>query len=256
MKKVRLSVVIITLNEEKNMARCLSSVKEIADEIVVIDSFSTDKTEEISSQFGARFIKNKFEGHIEQKNYAITQAKYQHILSLDADEALSDELLVSIKAVKENFEADGYYFNRLSNYCGKWIKHGRWYPDRKLRLWDSTKGSWQGQNPHDKFMMQQGSKTAHLKGDLLHYTVYNISQHILQIHKFTDLSAKADFKRGKKANLLKILFKPTFKFFSDYFLRFGFLDGYYGLVIAILGAQYKFNHLIKLKNLQDNKQSS
>ncbi|UZR92354.1 glycosyltransferase family 2 protein [Chondrinema litorale] len=253
---VKLSVVVITFNEEKNIGRCLASVKDIADEIVVIDSFSTDKTEEISLEHGASFIKNAFEGHIEQKNYAITQATYPHILSLDADEALSDELKKSILAVKQNFEHDGYFFNRLSNYCGKWIKHGRWYPDKKLRLWDSRKGKWAGLNPHDKFEMQEGCKTSWIKGDLLHYTFYNIAQHTLQIHKFTNISSQASYQKGKKVNLLKILVKPTFKFFADYVLRRGFLDGYYGLVIAILGAQSKFMQLVKLHDIYKSKKAN
>ncbi|MEM1138115.1 MAG: glycosyltransferase family 2 protein, partial [Bacteroidota bacterium] len=250
---VKLSVVVITLNEEKNIDRCLSSVKEVADEIVVIDSFSTDKTEEISLHHGAKFIKHKFEGHIEQKNFAVSQASYSHILSLDADEALSETLKKSILKVKKDFSYDGYYFNRLSSYCGKWIKHGGWYPDRKLRLWDRRKGRWGGLNPHDTFQMESGSKKGWLKGDLLHYTYHDIDQHTLQSHLFTNIGAKAAFEKGKNVNLIKIIFKPFFKFIIDYFLRLGFLDGYYGFVIAIYGAQNKFTHLVKLKNLHDKK---
>ncbi len=253
MKQVKLSVVIITYNEEQNIARCLDSVTEIADEIVVVDSFSTDKTEEICRQYKVKFIKNPFEGHIEQKNFAITQASYPHILSLDADEALSKTLKKSIQSAKEHFDADGFTMNRLSSYCGKWIRHGRWYPDRKLRLWDSRKGTWQGQNPHDTFKLVNGSKTKQLKGDLLHYTFHTISQHTLQIHKFTDLSAKAAYENGKRSNLLKIMVKPAFKFFADYIIKGGFLDGYYGFIIAIFGSYYKFMHLVKLKNWGDRK---
>src|ERR1035437_3751774 len=131
---IQLSVVIITYNEEYNIARCLESVKTIADDIVVIDSFSTDKTKEICESAGVRFVQHKFEGHIEQKNWAITQAKFPHILSLDADEALDGTLIKSILEVKNNWKYDGYYMNRLTNYCGKWIYHCGWYPDRKLRL--------------------------------------------------------------------------------------------------------------------------
>src|SRR4051812_21243374 len=118
-----ISVIIITFNEERNIARCLDSVKDIADDIVVVDSHSTDKTEEICRSKGVRFVRHAFDGHIEQKNWAITQAKYPYILSLDADEALDDELKMAIKKVKQNWEYDGYYMNRLTNYCGKWIYH-------------------------------------------------------------------------------------------------------------------------------------
>ena len=129
-----LSVVIITLNEERNIGRCLESVNDIADEIVVVDSYSTDDTEKICKLYGVRFIQHHFDGHIEQKNWAITQARYPHILSLDADEVLSLRLKASIKAVKENWEFDGYYFNRMTNYCGKWIRHSSWYPSTETEV--------------------------------------------------------------------------------------------------------------------------
>ena len=140
----QLSVVIITFNEERNISRCLDSVKDIADDVVVVDSFSVDKTEQICKEKGARFISHTFDGHIQQKNWAITQAKFPHILSLDADEALSDELKKSILEVKKNWKHDGYSMNRLTNYCGQWIYHCGWYPDRKLRLFNSKKGNWGG----------------------------------------------------------------------------------------------------------------
>ena len=132
---IKLSAVIITFNEEKNIARCLDSLKNVADEILVVDSFSTDKTKEICENLNARFIENKFEGHIQQKNFAADQAKYDYILSLDADEALSDGLKESIQEVKNNFEKDAYAFNRFNNFCGVWIKqkillyiiHPVWY---------------------------------------------------------------------------------------------------------------------------------
>src|ERR1700741_2612456 len=165
----QLSVVIITFNEEKNIARCLDSVKEIADDIVVVDSFSKDKTKEICLAKGARFVEHAFEGHIQQKNWAITQAEFPHVLSLDADEALDETLRKSILEVKNNWNKEGYYMNRLTNYCGNWVKHCGWYPDKKLRLWDSRKGSWTGINPHDKYEMKEGDKTTgYLKGDILH----------------------------------------------------------------------------------------
>jgi len=134
--QIQLSVVIITFNEEKNIARCLDSVATIADDIVVVDSFSTDNTKHICEEKNIHFIEHKFDGHIEQKNWAITQAKHQYVLSLDADEALTKELQVEIIKAKNNWQYDGYSFNRLTNYCGVWIKHCGWYPDKKLRLWD------------------------------------------------------------------------------------------------------------------------
>lgn len=247
---IQLSVVIITYNEERNIARCLDSVKEIADDIVVVDSFSGDKTEEICKSRGVRFVQHKFEGHIEQKNWAITQAKYPHVLSLDADEALSVELQESIGHVKNNWQYDGYYMNRLTNYCGQWIHHCGWYPDRKLRLWDSRKGKWGGVNPHDKFEMNDpGSKTGSLKGDILHYSYYTVEEHFKKIAYFTDISSKALFDKGNKASLLKRFASPVAAFVGDYIFKLGFLDGYYGFVISKSSAIATFQKYDKLNRL-------
>ncbi len=243
-----LSVVIITFNEERNIGRCLASVREIADDIVVLDSFSTDGTEAIVRAAGARFFQHSFDGHIEQKNRAITHALHPFILSLDADEALDERLIRSVKAAKEG-TAEGYTMNRLTNYCGTWIKHGGWYPDRKLRLWDSRKGAWGGNNPHDRYILQEGNFTEHLEGDILHYGFNTISEHIRQVDYFTDIAAKAKHAKGQRGSMLKVLFAPVVKFLWDYFLRFGFLDGYHGFVIARISAHAKFLRYAKLRAL-------
>ena len=244
----KISAVIITFNEERDIARCIESVRDVVDEIVIVDSFSDDRTEKICESYSVKFIKHKFEGYIEQKNWALKQASNPHILSLDADEALSEELKQSIINVKKNWTHDGYYFNRLTNYCGKWLRYS-WYPDRKLRLWDSRKGSWQGINPHDEFVLQDGVKTNFLKGDLLHYSYYTISEHVNQANRFTDISVKAAFAKGKKATLFKILFSPVFKFLRDYIFKLGFLDGYYGFLVCQISANATFLKYIKLRQL-------
>jgi glycosyltransferase involved in cell wall biosynthesis len=246
---MELSVVIITRNEERNLARCLASVKPVADDIVVVDSFSTDDTERIAREHGARFIPHTFEGHIEQKNWAITQAKFPWVLSLDADEALDDELARSIAEVKRTGTADGYSMNRLTNYCGTWIRHGGWYPDVKLRLWDGRKGHWGGTNPHDRYEMQPGARTSHLPGDLLHYSYHSISDHIKQVDYFTTIAAKAMYQQGRRAGLLKLLLSPVVKFIGDYIFRLGFLDGHHGLVIARVSAHVTFLKYAKLRQL-------
>ena len=243
-----LSVVIITFNEEKNIARCLSSIETIADDIVVVDSFSTDKTEEICLQFNVRFIQHKFEGHIQQKNWALKQAKYPHVLSLDADEALDEKLKSDVNSVKKNWIADGYTMNRLTNYCGQWIKHCGWYPDKKLRLWDTRLGDWGGTNPHDKVIMQKGTRITHLNHDILHYSFYTIDQHLKQIDFFTDISAKAAFDKGERSSSFKIIYKSAFKFFRDYILKLGFLDGYYGFIVCKNSA---FAKQMKYRKLQE-----
>ncbi len=247
--KVSISVVIITLNEEKTIGKCLDSVKDIADDIVIVDSYSTDKTEEICISHGVRFVKNKFEGYIQQKNYAITQAKFSHILSLDADEVLSEKLIEEIKKVKNNWDGDGYTINRLNNYCGKWIHHTGWYPDRKLRLWDSRKGKWTGLNPHDRFEMQSGAIIKHLSGNILHYSFNSISDHINQINRFSDISAKAKFQKGIRISLCFTFVRTLAAFLKKYFLKLGFLDGYYGFIISKLTAYGVFLKDIKLREL-------
>jgi glycosyltransferase involved in cell wall biosynthesis len=247
---IPLSAVIITFNEEKNIGRCLDSLDGIVDDIVVVDSFSTDKTEEICRSKGVRFIQHAFEGHIEQKNWAITQANYPHILSLDADEALDKTLQESILNIKNNWLLDGYYMNRLTNYCGKWIRHCGWYPDQKLRLWDSRKGHWTGTNPHDKYELHEGdSCTTHIKGNILHYSFYTVEQHLKQVDYFTTISSKALFEKGKKATVFKLIVNPAVKFIRDYIFKLGFLDGYFGFIICKISARATYLKYAKLKLL-------
>lgn len=247
---IQVSAVIITFNEQKNIARCLRSLQGIVDDIVVVDSFSTDQTEQICGELGARFVTHAFEGHIEQKNWAITQAKYPHVLSLDADEALDENLQQEILRVKQHWDADGYYMNRLTNYCGKWIRHCGWYPDRKLRLWDSRKGAWGGDNPHDKYELFEGDgNTKQLKGDLLHYSYYTREDHYKQVAYFTEILAKAQYLKGKKAPFLTLIFSPVVKFIKDYFIKLGFLDGKSGFVICRISAYATYTKYKKLRML-------
>jgi glycosyltransferase involved in cell wall biosynthesis len=245
---VKISVVIITFNEEKNIARCLESVMPVADEIVVVDSFSKDRTREICEQYPVRFIEHIFEGHIEQKNFALQKANFDHVLSLDADEALNAEAIDAVLLVKQNWKSDGYRINRLSNYCGKWIRHSGWYPDSKLRLWDRRKGSWGGVNPHDRVVMNENASVTNLKGDLLHYSFTSISQHAQKINYFTDLAAQETLE--KQGNLKKYYLKMTFgvawEFWRRFILKRGFLDGYYGFILPVLSSYYRFLKYIKI----------
>jgi len=246
----QLSVVIITYNEEKNIARCLDSVSRIADEVIVVDSFSTDKTTEICKTLGARVIQHKFDGHIEQKNFALEQASFPSVLSLDADEVLSDELRSSIAAVKAEWKYDGYEMNRLTNYCGAWIRHCGWYPDRKIRLFDKRKGKWTGINPHDRYMLnEQKASVGFLKGDILHYSYYSISGHIKQVDYFTEISARVLFESGRKASLIRLIFAPVFRLIRDFILKGGWLDGYYGLVVCMISSHSVFLKYAKLREL-------
>lgn len=244
-----ISAVILTLNEEKNIGRCLDSLQGVADEIVVVDSFSTDRTEEICREKGVRFIAHTFEGYIEQKNWALTQASYDHIISLDADEALSEPLKASVLEAKEQWTNDGYTMNRLTNYCGTWIRHSSWYPDRKLRLFDRRMGKWGGLNPHDVFLLHEDCHTRHLKGDLLHYSYYTYSDHLKQVDHFTSIAARAMFEKGRKANFVKLFLNPPFVFFRNYFLKLGILDGFHGYLICHITAMATFIKYAKLRAL-------
>lgn len=250
---ISLSAVIITFNEEKNIERCLLSLQGVVDEIVVVDSFSKDATEEICKKYDVKFVQHAFEGHIEQKNYAITQASSPYILSLDADEALDETLRKEILRIKENWTHDGYMMNRLTNYCDHWIRHCGWYPDTKLRLWDSRKGTWGGTNPHDKYELQAGSTIKHLKGDILHYSYYTLEDHYKQVEYFTSILAKAQYQKGKKAPVFILYMSPVVKFVKDYFFRLGFLDGKAGYTVCYISAKATFIKYKKLRSLHLSK---
>ncbi|MFN6945497.1 MAG: glycosyltransferase family 2 protein [Cytophagaceae bacterium] len=249
----QISVVIITYNEEKNIGRCLDSVKDIADEIVVLDSYSKDKTEEICSQRGIRFFQHAFDGHIQQKNRAITYASYPHVLSLDADEALSPELAESIRKVKDDWQFDGYTMNRLTNYCGTWIRHCGWYPDKKLRLWDSRKGSWGGKNPHDRYELVYGATNGFLHGNLLHYSYYHIDEFYRQAEKFSDIAARALYEEGKSSSIFLPFIKALAKFIRNYVIKLGFLDGSTGFEICRITAWETYLKYYKLRQLKMGK---
>lgn len=245
----QLSVVIITLNEERNIGRCLQSVEGIADDVVVVDSGSSDRTETICLEHRGRFISHPWLGFAETKNFANAQAKYPLILSLDADEALSEKLKASVLAVKAMESVNtAFSMNRLTNYCGKWIKHC-WYPDTKIRLFNREHARWTGKVIHEKLTTDPGTGLKHLEGDILHYSYYSIAGHIAQANRFTDLTAEEAFREGKRSGMLRILFKPPVKFIRDYFFKLGFLDGYYGFIVCRISAQATFYKYIKLRQL-------
>ncbi|MGC8864288.1 MAG: glycosyltransferase family 2 protein [Bacteroidales bacterium] len=251
----RLALVIITLNEEKNIERCIKSVEPLADEIIVVDSGSQDRTVQIAQDMGAKVIFRPFDNHISQKNFAFSCATAEWILSLDADEALSDELKESLEKAIQNPNFQGYTFNRLTNYCGRWIRHSGWYPDRKLRLVRNGMAFWTGRNPHDRLALITQQPIGHLKGDLLHYSYYSLEDHLRQMIRFTNISAEELFKEGIKTNLYHLTLKPWLKFIRHYFLRLGFLDGFEGFLIARLSAYGQFLKYARLRELQKKKQS-
>tara|TARA_B110000114_G_scaffold184841_1_gene229710 strand:+ start:583 stop:1353 length:771 start_codon:yes stop_codon:yes gene_type:complete len=243
----KISAVIITKNEEQNIRRCLNSLVDVVDEIIVVDSYSTDDTEKICNDFDVEFIKKEFKDYSNSKNYGNSMAKHSFILSLDADEAISEELKESLALVKSNLKQDGYSFNRRTNYCGQWIYHCGWYPDQKLRLFRKSKAKWEGKI--HEILQFSSDKKAYLKGDLLHYSYPNLSRHAEKMDLFTEMAARDLFEKKKKVSTLKLIVAPMFEFFKKYILYRGFLDGYYGFIISIMSSYYKFFKYSKLKNL-------
>ena len=228
----KLSAVIITFNEERNIQRCIESLLPVADEIIVVDSFSTDRTEEICKLYSIKFFQNVFEGHIEQKNIALLKANHDWILSIDADEALSETLQKAIKKSLEAPQFDAFAMNRLTNYCGKWVKYCGWYPDTKVRLVKKNKAHWTGTNPHDKLELKEKSQVCSLQGDLLHYSYYTKEDHFKQIEYFGNISAKELFLKGKNISVFLLYLKVITQFFKSYFVKMGFLDGKTGWLIS------------------------
>ncbi|MBC7553155.1 MAG: glycosyltransferase family 2 protein [Taibaiella sp.] len=244
---IKLSVVIITYNEEKNLARCLISLKEVADEIIVADSFSTDNTKKIANSYNANVVDQEFLGFGAQKNFATAYASNDWILSLDADEALSPELRKSIQAIKQQPAFDVYEMTRLTKYCGQWIRHSGWYPDKQTRLYNRTKGKWIEKKVHEFWKPDNDEKTGLLSGDLLHYSYSSISEHLKKIEKYTELGAIDAVINGKEVSILKMLFSPFWHFFYEYFIRRGFLDGFNGYVICKLSAYAAFSKCTKIR---------
>jgi len=254
----KLSVAIITYNEEKNIGRTIESLLDIADEIVIVDSFSTDKTEEIARGYQDRvnlsFIKNPFVGHIEQKNFALEQCQHEYILSVDADEVLSEKLKKSILKARESFEFNAYSFNRLTNYVDCWVKRCGWYPDTKLRLIKKGTACWTGVNPHDILVPIEGREhVVLLDGDLLHYSYDSISSHLTQTNKFTSIAAQAAYDKGQRSSLFKIVTRPLLKFPRDYIWKRGFLDGRYGFIICFINSLAAMLKYAKLYDIQRGK---
>ncbi len=247
----KLSAVIITYNEEKNIKNCISSLQKVADEIIVLDSFSTDKTEEICRKAGTEFHQHKFDGYGAQKNRAVQLASHDWILSLDADEVLSEELIEEIKIFKQDKQpAENYRFNRLNFFCGKALRHV-WQPDYKTRLWKKNTSEWTDKNLHETFVPNKNTTIKTLKGNLLHYSFESINQHIAQINLFSEIAAKELFDKNKKAGI-KLFTSPITAFLKQYIFKGGFLDGYYGFIVAANSGFAKFAKYSKLKSLNKN----
>jgi glycosyltransferase involved in cell wall biosynthesis len=243
-----ISAVIITFNEARNIGRCLSSLEGIADEIVVVDGFSSDETADIARSFGAKVIQRNWNGFVDAKNFARESASQPYILSLDADEALSGPLRKSILAERDRLQG-GYRLSRKNYYCGKWIRYGGWYPDLQLRLAPRDQSRWEGQFVHEALSLAEGLPVQRLAGDLDHFTIDSAEDHLARINRYSGLTAKRMLEQGKKAGLLRLCFGPVWKFLKMYVVKLGFLDGYEGFLLAVLSASGVFLRYVKLREL-------
>jgi glycosyltransferase involved in cell wall biosynthesis len=240
-----LSAVIITLNEARNIGRCLKSLHGVADEIVVLDAGSTDQTQDICEKFGVRFFQREWTSYADAKNYANQLAVHPYILSLDADEALSEELKTSILAIKDRLHG-AYRMNRLTNYAGHWVRHGGWYPDAKVRLFPQGKAHWEGDFVHERLVLSPDIGLGSLKGDLLHYSFYSKQEHHERIDHYSKLAAQKQFKAGQKPSWFKQYLRPLGRFVKIYFLKGGWREGKTGWHIAtgaVLGGYLRQKYL-------------
>lgn len=246
--KLPLSISLISFNEEKNIGRTLDSIKDIANEIILVDSRSTDKTVEIAKNYGVKVFIEEWKGHIAQKNSALAKCNQEWILMLDCDEVVSNELKDEIIKAINNNEYSGYQINRRTFYLGKLLKYS-WQPDWNLRLArKSANPRWEGYDPHDKLIIQ--SKTSKLKGDLIHYSYSGILHHFQKTINYAKISAESYHKNGKKFRLLNLFVNPIFAFFRLYILHKGFLDGFRGFIAAFSSFFYTFLKYLFLWELE------
>lgn len=252
MAKKKISAVLISWNEEEKVARALSSLEGVADEIIVVDSFSTDKTCEICQRFTDRVIQRPWPGYRRQKQFATDQATHEWALSLDCDEELSPELRQELSAWKTNSgtHPDGYFIPRLTWFMGRWIRHTSWHPDWQLRLFRPGKGRWKGGRVHESF--QVDGFATRLKNPILHYTYSDFSEYLQQLDRFSSLAAADAHESGRRAGWGQIVFSPQLAFFKNYFLKRGFLDGTPGLTVSALAAVSTLFKLLKLWELDRN----
>ena len=250
---MKISATIITLNEESNIKAACESVAW-ADEIVVVDSESTDATREIAASCGARVITNPWPGFGAQKQFAVNRAAHDWIFSLDADERVSDQLRQSIEALKENRhaeEADGYVVARRTYYQGRWIRGGGWYPDYQLRLFNRTKGRWKQRHIHESVMMDSGGRIKELSGDLLHYTSPNAAHHHRMIgERYAPLAAQQMFEEGRRTSALGVASAGPAAFVRSFVLKGGWRDGFAGFTIASFAAHHAFLKHLMLWEMQ------
>jgi glycosyltransferase involved in cell wall biosynthesis len=244
---MKITATIITLNEERNIARAMESLR-CCDQIVVLDSGSVDRTVELAAKLGAVVVEDSWRGYANQKNLVAERAENDWILSLDADEALSEGLEGEIWNLKKHGPSyDAYTMPRLAQYMGRWILHGGWYPDRKVRLYNRTKAKWVGDFVHES--VKVAGRVGHLESNLLHFTCESLSEHLRTLDRYTTLAAEELVFHKTKIGASKLIVDPAWTFVRSYFLQRGFLDGLEGLTIAHMAAIYTFLKYAKARNM-------
>jgi glycosyltransferase involved in cell wall biosynthesis len=245
---MKISAVIITYNEEKRLEGALKSLKDIASEIIVVDSFSTDDTVKVAKKYDSKVYSREWTHYADQKNYANKKATHPWILSLDADERLSPELKKEIQELKDKKpQVAAFSMPRQVYYLGKWIFHSGWYPDRKIRLFKKEKAFWKGEYVHEKLVVDGNVKK--LDNPIYHFTYKDISEHLKRINKFSSLGAKKLYAEGKKCSWYHLVFLPPQRFIQSFFFKAGILDGFAGFVIAVLHSYAIFTRYAKLKEI-------
>ncbi len=247
-----LSVTVMAFNEEANIGRCLQSVQGIADEVFVLDSFSTDRTVEIARSFGARVERHPFSSYANQRRRMFELASHDWILTLDADEYLSEELKTSIVNARPGKLVDAYTSNRRSKIGNKWLAHGSWYPDRKIRMFDRRKVKVEGFDVHESIEPNPEARVAHLSGDLMHLADESLHTRYQKVNRYSTKAAEGLFQKGRKGSWLRICIKPCVRFISVYFIRLGLLDGFYGYAVARSEAHYVWLREVKLLEMGSN----
>ena len=242
---VKVSVVVITHNEEENLHRCLKSL-DWADEIILVDAESEDRTVQIAKEYTDKVYIHPWGGFVEQRNWALKQATHQWVLFLDADEVVSPQLRGELEALKDKGMRgySGFEIPRRSFYLGDWVGHCGWYPNYQLRLFDRKRGKWVGRVVHERVEVE--GKVGRLKGEIFHYPYPNLSIHLQKINSYTSLKAEELYQRGKSFHLLDLFLRPLGKFIKMYFIRLGFLEGIRGFIISCFGAYYIFLGYAKL----------
>jgi glycosyltransferase involved in cell wall biosynthesis len=250
----KLTTIVITYNESANIERCLQAVLPISDEVIVIDSFSTDETVSICQKHGVKVISRQWEGYSFTKNYGSLMASHDWILSVDADEVVSEKLAKKIKEILLNPDAQVYEIFRFNNYCGKWIRHGAWYPEYRRRLYHRKFACWNDNEVHEDIQLLNNPKVARIKEPLLHYSYKTIVEHRAKTIRYADIFAKYKASQKKRAGFVKLYLSPVFRFVKDYFFKLGFLDGHYGFVIAKETAYYTYLKYLKTRKTKSTKQ--